>query len=221
MRLKFETAGLRSALLGVVALGGFVAAPWAQAAVDPQDGKAASGAAVIADRPATVDELEVVAHPPCLPPKVVEKGGGYPKVVSTYPRQDQAVRQGLLIMRVTFDRPMSCSGSFTAEGQNPCPSEAQNFLMSLDRRTIRVACFVEPGKHFTFWLNPVTGQTSPPLPLFMSLQGRAVAAYRMTFTTSREPPIQTIPEALSADPETVLADVYRPEPKAEADDPRP
>jgi hypothetical protein len=55
----------------------------------------------------------------------------------------------------------------------------------------------------------------------MSLQGRAAAAYRMTFTTSREPPIQTIPEALSADPETVLADVYRPEPKAEADDPPP
>ena len=45
----------------------------------------------------------------------------------------------------------------------------------------------------------------------MSLHDRWLEhAVPVDFTTSDASPIQTIPDALSADPETVLADVYRP-----------
>jgi hypothetical protein len=225
MRQRPGTTFLRDAVLGLAALGGVVLAPSVHAAEPVNGANTVSELVIIARRAPTVSELDVVAQAKSLPPQP-EKGAHIPKVVSTYPRQNEVVRQGLLIMRVTFDQPMSCSGFFIAESKspysieapNPCSNTVQDFLLSLDHKTIRVACFVGPEKHLTFLLNPVSFVNSFPYErqLFMSLQGLPLDAYHMTFSTSAEPPIQTIPEALSADPETVLAEVYRPARKAQA-----
>jgi hypothetical protein len=199
---------------------------------DPKSGKTVSELVVIANRPPTVEELDVIAQAKCLPSKR-EPGSDRPEVVSTYPRQDETVRQGLLILRVTFDQPMTCSGFFLFQRKDdPCSDvnrtfaqAKQQFLMSFEHKTIRVACFVRPGERYTFWMNPTLPSKSDdppgiPGPPFMSLRGRLLASHDVTFTTSSGAPVQTISDALSADPETVLADVYRPARRAQAADSR-
>jgi hypothetical protein len=214
MPLQRPVAGWRKAPFGLMVLGGVAFAPWAEATDAPKPTPTVSELVVIAHRAPTVSELGVIARAECLQPKAVP-GSSVPEVVSTYPRQGERVRPGLLILRVTFDQPMACSGFILFSGnRNPCSqvkhlpasSAAQDleqlFLMSFDRKSIRVACFVEPGNNYTFQLfNPG----------FESLQDRWLEhAHPVDFTTSDASPIQTIPDALSADPETVLANVYRP-----------
>jgi hypothetical protein len=192
------------------------------AAADPKGDNTVSEIVVIANRPPSVDELTVVARAECLPP-IPEKGSARPRVVSTYPRQNEEIRPGLAILRVTFDTPMACSGFFAmAPGmKNPCSSVVQNFLMSYDHKTIRVPCVVRPGERYTLWLNaagtapaPIVGPVAGPA--FTSLQGQLLPSHHMTFAVSAAAPIETIPDALSADPDTVLADLYRPAQKARA-----
>jgi hypothetical protein len=187
------------------------------AAPDPKGDNTVSEVVVIANRLPTVDELTVVARAECLPPKP-EKGSAAPRIVSTYPRQYQEIRPGLVILRVTFDKPMACSGFFEMPVgmKNPCSGQQQQFLVSYDRKTIRAPCLVQAGQRYTLWLNGGGSLMSAPAgalgvaPRFTSLEGQLLASFHMTFTVSSAAPIQTIPDALSADPETVLADVYRP-----------
>lgn len=221
MRLHLPLAGWRKILLGLMVLGvsAFAASP--RAADNPKSTPSVSELVVIAHRAPTVSELDVVARAECLQPKAAP-GSSVPQVVSTYPQPGEKVRPGLMILRVTFDQPMACSGFILFVGnRNPCSqvrdffgSSAtqglrQLFLMSFDRRSIRVACFLEPGKRYAFQLS------DPKLGIFgrafESLKGRQLEdIHPVHFSTSDAAPIQTIPEALSADPETVLAEVYRP-----------
>jgi hypothetical protein len=214
MLLDARRLRVRDALFRSMLIGGLAAAAAASAAEDPKGDNTVSELVVIANRPPTVEELMVVARAECLPPKA-EKGAVRPKIVSTYPQQNQQVRPGLLILRVTFDQPMSCAGFFTTppDTKNPCSADEQNFLMSLDHKTIRVACVVPPQERYTLWLN---GGGIHALPRFESLQAEPLGGYHITFSVSSAAPIQTIPDALSADPETVLADVYRPARRAKA-----
>ena len=217
---------LRQVLLGLTVLASLTISPAGLAAEDPKGDNTVSELVVIANRAPTVEELDVVARAQCLASEL-ELRSDPPKVVSTYPGQNQTVSQGLLILRVTFDRPMSCSGFLAFEGKDPCSTKTQivsqreqDFLMSFDHKTIRVACFVRPGERYTFWMNPDPATpfipAGVPWPSFTSLQGMPLASKAMTFATSKGPPVQTIADALSADPETVLSEVYRPAQKTQA-----
>jgi hypothetical protein len=216
MRVEDCRALTGAVVFGVALLGG-LGPMAAYAAPGPNTDNTVSELVVIANRPPTVEELAVIARAECLPAKP-EKGSTSPRIVSTYPRQDQEIRPGLVILRVTFDKPMACSGFFAvlpSREKNPCSGahqdfSRQNFLMSYDRKTIRVPCVVEAGKSYTLGLNEMNVS-----PVFNSLQQRLLAPYRMNFRASSAAPIQTIPDALSADPETVLADVYRPARRAQ------
>ena len=205
-------------MFGVAFLGALPAAVPASSATAPgvDNSNVVSELVVIANRPPTVEELAVVARAECLPAKH-EKGSTPPEIVSTYPRRDREIRPGLVILRITFDKPMACSGFIEAPigTTNPC-SNTQHFLMTFDHKTIRVPCVVQAGKSYDLWLNNLNFD-----PLFTSLQWQRLAPYRMSFKVSSAAPIQTIPDALSADPETVLADVYRPVRKTQASTPTP
>ena len=99
-------------------------------------------------KPKSVSELDVNAKIECVPPRF-DSRATRPRVISTYPANGAVVRPGLLIMRVTFDQPMSCAGYFAAVGapQSPCDESGaqQRALMSFDRRTIRTPCLVRPN----------------------------------------------------------------------------
>ena len=215
---------MRGVVIALGAVFGLMAGPALGAVDDPQGANTVSELVVIANRPPTVEELTVVAQAKCLPPKLRLRSDR-PKIVSTYPRQDEVVRPGLLILRITFDQPMACSGFFVSGPgrKNPCSSSEQHFLMSFDHKTVRVACFIEPDVRYTLHLNPPVdpAEGTSYRPKFMSLDYQVLGTAHMTFTASAAAPIDTIPDALSADPETVLADVYRPARKTTVSAPRP
>jgi hypothetical protein len=158
-------------------------------------------------KPKAVSELDVTAQIKCVPPKR-EWRGQPPRILSTYPREGGVVRPGLMILRVTFDQPMSCAGYFVFDqgSLNPCgdSGDLQHMLMTFDRRTIRTPCVMTPNTHYSLWMN----QAPPPglMPAqFVSMTGWRLERYRLTFTTSSQPVVQTVREALGEDPETKLA----------------
>ena len=161
-------------------------------------------------KPKSVSELDVTATIKCVAPKI-DLHARPPRVVSTYPANGAVVRPGLLIMRVTFDQPMSCAGYFAAArpAHNPCDENGaqQRFLMSFDRRTVRTPCLVLPSTEYRMWMNEASASRLPDAlpPQFVGMNGWRMDAYRLTFTTSARPSVQTVREALGQDPETKLA----------------
>jgi hypothetical protein len=224
MRPEPRKARLAGLLFGLGLIGGIAAGGPSQAADDPKGDNTVSEVVVIAHRPPTVEELTVVARAECLRAKS-EHRSDRPKIVSTYPRQGEVVRPGLLIMRVTFDMPMTCSGFFAVSPgrKNPCAASEQHFLMTFDHKTVRVACVVEPDTHYVLQLNGWVGMPDgvSATPQFVSLGGQPLDVSHMRFSVSGAAPIDTIRDALLADPETVLPDIYRPAQKTAASAPQP
>src|SRR5665213_2382260 len=97
---------------------------------------------VAARRSTAVSELDVKA-PVC--PKVHKAADERPKLVGTYPERGATVRPGVVILRLTFDKPMTCDGLLNAEGTkaNPCPAPLEEPLYSRDRRTFLTVCRID------------------------------------------------------------------------------
>ena len=144
--------------------------------------------------PKMVSELQVTAKVKCLP---AERGPSpAPRIVSSFPAKGAVVRPGVLVVRVTFDQPMTCSGFFMdLPGlPNPCPERAQNMVMSYDRRTIRTLCIAGPNVTYGVRLSPGMGND------FESLDGQKLSLHELSFRTSAGPLVQTVAEALAQDP---------------------
>ncbi len=147
----------------------------------------------------TVSELTVTAKIKCLNPDSPDSRASRPKVVSSFPAKGAVVRPGLLIVRVTFDQPMTCDGFFLADPprQNPCPGSPQQMLLSYDRRTVRIACVVEPNAEYGLALSP-----DPNGKTFVGMSGLPSLPYQFAFTTSDGPVAATVCDALSEDETT-------------------
>ena len=83
---------------------------------------------LVVTAPKAIAELTVTAKLKCAE---ADRSGGArdrPRVVSTYPARGAVVRPGLVVMRVTFDQPMACSGRLAGLGPwvNPCPTGKQD-----------------------------------------------------------------------------------------------
>jgi hypothetical protein len=148
---------------------------------------------------ATVEELSVQPSAICLQPHN-EPEASRPRIVSTFPAHGAVVRPGVLILRVTFDQPMSCKGFFASapEVKNPCPDDRQYWVLSYDRRTIRTACHTEAGHHYGVRVSDnslaVDSKTT-----FVSLSGKRPTPYVLIFDTSSEAQINTAGESLEQD----------------------
>jgi hypothetical protein len=147
----------------------------------------------------SVSELTVTAKIKCLNPDSSFYRTSRPKVVSSFPAKGAVVRPGLLIVRVTFDQPMTCDGFFLADPprQNPCPGSPQQMLLSYDRRTVRIACVVEPNAEYGLALSP-----DPNGKTFIGMSGLPSLPYQVAFTTSEGPPAATVCDSLSEDETT-------------------
>jgi hypothetical protein len=140
---------------------------------------------------ATVQGLVVKPRPKCL---AAERAPApEPKIVSIFPRNGQVVRPGLLVFRITFDRPMTCSGFLTALGKfaNPCPPNRQTFVETFDHKTVRTLCLTQPGQTYGV---VVGGDCSQP---FLSLDDQQARPLAVLFRTSDGPPVTSAPEALA------------------------
>jgi hypothetical protein len=143
--------------------------------------------------PAAVKELIVTPQPKCLQAKSAPAAA--PKIVSTFPREGQVVRPGLLVFRTTFDRPMACSGFLTAltSSVDPCPQQAQAVAWNFDHKTVRTLCLTQPGRTYGV---VVGGGCSLP---FASLDGQLAQPLAVRFTTSNGPETTSVSEALAQD----------------------
>jgi hypothetical protein len=143
-----------------------------------------------------VSELTVVAKLKCLAPERGAERATRPKVVSSYPAKGDVVRPGLLVVRVTFDQPMTCDGFFLRDAarQSPCPVTSQEMLLSYDRRTVRTVCVVQPNTEYGLSLSE-----DPNAKSFVGLSGLPSMPYRVDFATSEGPVVVTVCDALAQD----------------------
>jgi hypothetical protein len=177
--------------LGALALGLLLAA------APPVEPTTVSELVVTATK--AVSELTVTAPIKCLAPSKYEERAERPKVVSTFPAKGAVVAPGLLVLRVTFDRPMACDGRLGRDPpwQDPCPGAVQEMLLSYDRRTVRTVCVVDPNLHYGAVVNgDVAGK------VFIGLTGLPAESRKFDFATSSGPVITTVCEALAQDAET-------------------
>jgi hypothetical protein len=109
--------------------------------------------------------------------------------MATFPADGSVVRPGVVVVRVTFDQPMSCDASFdgTSDLSNPCPGRWREVTISKDRHSFRTVCEVKADARYRLTLRS-----------FRNSHGLAIPA-EVTFSTSGSAPIATIMEALAED----------------------
>jgi hypothetical protein len=141
--------------------------------------------------PDTVQQLTIKPHAKCLAAE--SAAAPAPKIVSIFPSDGQVVRPGLLIFRITFDRPMTCGGFLAALAKfaSPCPQHEQTFVETFDHRTVRTLCVTQPGQAYGL---VVGGDCSQP---FESLDGQQFQPRAVRFKTSDGAPVSSVPEALA------------------------
>ena len=130
----------------------------------------------------------------CVPARKVAASPP-PRILSTFPADGAVIRPGRLVLRVTFDRPMTCSGFILRQPQFPgaCPPLQQKMVWSLNRRTVRLICATAPDTAYGLMIGDDAAEA------FVSLDGHPARPYALTFTTSSGPPVRTTPEALAED----------------------
>jgi hypothetical protein len=113
-----------------------------------------------------------------------------PRLVSTFPEKGAKVRPGVMVLRLTFDRPMTCIGLLDAEGMllNPCPAPLVEPMISHDRRTFLTVCMTVENHRYGMRLHR-----------FMSLAGHTADVSDLEFETSTAAPAATVGEALVED----------------------
>ncbi len=158
---------------------------------------ALSGLTVAIQRRAVISGVTVAPPAKCLGArKPPSPDVPPPKVVSSYPKPGAVVRPGLLVLRVTFDLPMSCDGMLRTASpwRNPCPGADREFLLSFDRKTIRTVCDLEADTQYGVWMNH-----DMPQHRFVSLAGLPLEPFELTFATSSDKAIADVSEALAQD----------------------
>jgi hypothetical protein len=142
----------------------------------------------------TVDELVVTAPLTCQSPRSSERVKGTPRVISSFPAPGQVVRSGLVVMRLTFDKPMGCNGVIYGDASvaaDPCPKGNERLLLSVDRKTVRTVCFLAPSTRYVVW---GVG--------FRTVEAIRSTPYKFEFSTSSDGDVLTGCDALMEDPDT-------------------
>jgi hypothetical protein len=146
--------------------------------------------------PTAVAGVTVSPAVKCLAPRrPADPGVPAPKVVSSFPAPGSMVRPGKLIVRITFDLPMACGGTFLDASPLMAPFAGGDRVvkLTLDRKTFRIEGYVGKNSRYGLWLN------HGPVRDFMGLSGQPLEAYGLTFSTSGGPAVTTVAEALAED----------------------
>jgi hypothetical protein len=196
--------------VAAAALGMLIADSFAVRAQAPAP-PASTGATTLSEllalshRPTTLSGVDVRARAPCVLPRPTGQHEPPPRVVDTYPHARQTVPPGVMILRVTYDQPMSS-----------CPVEVLNDVhagvvrladklawQSTDRRTILFIVDVESRRDYRLWMNTPWSFRMSRLSFsrtFVSRYGTPATPYLLSFSTSDGPPTVTAQDVLRADP---------------------
>jgi hypothetical protein len=115
-----------------------------------------------------------------------------PKVVSTFPAQDQTVTPGALILRITFDQKMSPDGWDYAKGAERYPQCLARPRLLNDEKTFVLLCTAGGDGKFSVAFNAGAGGG------FSNLAGQRATPSSLDFATSKAESLATIEDAMKA-----------------------
>jgi hypothetical protein len=164
-----------------------------------------SGVTVAVRRSPKVSELTVVA-PKCPPAQASpDPNAEPPKLLSSFPAPGSTVRGGIVILRLTFDRPMTCEGLLDkiADVPNPCPGPLTDPLFSRDRRTFLTVCVIDKDPRWEGMSSSnaqFTARYGLQLANFTSLSGKPLKARALDFYVNPlAAPVKSVKEAMTQD----------------------
>jgi hypothetical protein len=183
----------------------------AMAADDPE-ATDVRGIVVQGKLPHEVKALEVTPRKGCLKARhPADPEVPAPKLVSSFPADGAVVKPGVIVFRLTFDLAMACPGLIDADfpTPNPCPAPLIDPVISKDRRTFLTICVVKPHTRYGVWLN--RGGEGPDRQELLetysrrgarwtNLAGHELGPHEITFTTSDDPVVGAVHEAIAEDP---------------------
>jgi len=146
--------------------------------------------------------VNVKPRPVCMGPRrPPDLAVPAPEVVSTFPEEGAVVRPGLLILRFTFNVPMSCDGLFQKLEPLALPctgGDVQWTTLTYDRTTIRMPCMVRPNTKYGLWMN-YGRDRGLQKSRFSSLAGQPLQSFKLTFSTSPGPEVKDVKTADAED----------------------
>ena len=152
-----------------------------------------SGVVVTARRPTHLEGVTVTAVT-CLEPDSARYPAAQPPaVIDSYPHPGAVVAPGRLLVRISFDAPMSCYSEVTTEGGVADPCEPSGNWEAPGRRSWIMQCRLEPDTTYKMHFRKAGG------PGFIGLSGRPATPFDLAFTTSHAPPTLTEEAAARSD----------------------
>lgn len=116
-----------------------------------------------------------------------------PRVVATYPATGQAIAPGVLVIKVTFDQPMSPTGfNFAASPASETPECLPTPRLLDDRKSFVLLCRVTAGKTYGLSLNGAAAGG------FVNLAENRAVASAMSFSVTPGDPVTTLRRAMTA-----------------------
>jgi hypothetical protein len=101
----------------------------------------------------------------------------------------------VLVVRVTFNVPMSCKGFFSGAPpfHNPCPGREQNWTLSFDRLSIRTVCRADANLEYGVAISDRSENR------FISVANKPLEPYAFRFSVSGGTEVRTIRDSLAED----------------------
>lgn len=141
-------------------------------------------------------DLVVQARKVCFLPPQAGESPTAPQVVDIYPRPGETVPAGLVVVRITFDQPMSrCSYSMTTLPKLAFPDQLPTRpRITADLKTFLLPAWTQPNQDYLLTVN------GPPFVFFKNIFGQAAKSRPVLFKTS-EIVARSEQEAASGDPQ--------------------
>jgi hypothetical protein len=142
--------------------------------------------------------------PPILPPHevasiTVSPPTPAPKLKASYPAEGQAVTPGVLVLKLTFDQPMTKTGfDIAAAPGAQAPDCVKTPRLLNDGKTFVLLCATRRGQHYSLTFN-----AEPEGGFQNTAEHRAVPA-TLSFSTTTDEPIRSLPEAMKVQNLTAL-----------------
>lgn len=171
--------------------------PPAQAAAPPsqEPSTEVSGVTVRAHRTPHVSAVTVKANWCPAPDRERYPAEQPPSVVSSHPGPGAVVPPGVLVVRLTFDQPMACYWAVTTDSEDDDPCTPSGAWELPGRRVFRMRCRLRPSTSYVIHFGAVQGHD------FFGMSDRKAEPYSLSFSTSADPPVRALSDALAADPE--------------------
>ncbi|HWA60422.1 MAG TPA: hypothetical protein VG939_03565 [Caulobacteraceae bacterium] len=126
---------------------------------------------------------------PSVSPLVIP-GGPPPKVVASYPANGGQAPGGVIVLKITFDQPMTADAwSYARADGGDFPQCLERPRLLADKKTFVLLCTVQQGAAYALSVNLA--------PRFASANGRSAEPYVLKFSTNSATEVRDMHTALT------------------------